>query len=235
MNTELLTVIVANIVTLLLGYLKIRSDKKEDFKKQMIDNLERDMNLQASLDKMRSEFDALKHSFEIHSKDNEFRKSFYNALSERASLLINNNLVLSEQSEFTDALMKWTIYLQEFGCKFYYSNYRKDNKKELRSYLDLDMNSAISRFDTRLRELIKAEKAYQIHSEMKKINFAEYLKRTEFYRKCQLLVSRLAENGLNDKTMTALFVEYTESFIVEFMKAVSSFRGLIDYDRVIKS
>jgi hypothetical protein len=261
MSDGIIITIITQIVVLILGYLKLRHDrnidkqeikKKEDNTVEIISNRDKKMLesfkgfgdqiaiLTRDTNEQGKKITQIADQFEKHNSDSEFRKDFYNAISEKAGLLINNNLALAEKPEFTDALMRWTSYLQDFGYKFYYSNYRKTNghirekSNELKQYLELDMNSAVSRFDIRLQSTIKAKKVYQVNSRMIEITFSEYLKTTNFYKKCELLVSRLHENGINNEKMIDIFTDYIESFIIEFMKAVKGFRGLMDYEQYLR-
>src|SRR3989304_2896895 len=103
MTKELIILLFSTISTIIIAYVKIYFDNKANTKKIAAKEDEGIKRLEAMERTRREAFEGyglqiarLTEMLTKHIEDSEFRLTFYNTLSERASILLNNNLALDE-------------------------------------------------------------------------------------------------------------------------------------------
>jgi hypothetical protein len=218
MNSELILGFAGNVVILATVLSKIyfdgRARKKETvsstnlWKESFVRLENKVVQIAMSLDEMKN--------------NEQFSIQFKNTLANKSKL----NLAFSYVPEiYKDILVYWSEIIEKFGLRYYYSNYRSGDKKELEDFLQNDITMKINELNRYMNVIIKTPKAYK----KAKIYFSDYINGSNIHSKTQLLIVRLVENGLTPKKLIETFDKYLEDFYSDFLEQISFWDKLEDY------
>lgn len=148
--------------------------------------------------------------------DNEFRNNFKNSLRVKINELLKAGMI---EGHHRNILSIVQIHIEDFGLKYFYSSYRKNEKKQLENYLTNEYN--IRR--EQINELILDKFQEPRYNGGKKIFFHELLKLSKINAASEMLIMRLTKNGFTSENLNELiilFEEYLETLYFSYMSAL---------------
>jgi hypothetical protein len=153
--------------------------------------------------------------------DTDFRNGLKNSIRIEASRIVNLSYDL--EPYFKNILMFWAVQIEDLSLKYYYSPYR-NNHDELEKYLTVDIESRKSIVENYANNLVEYSKVYN----GKKILFTSFLEKTDAYKKLDLFIMRLVQNGMSEDQVTEEFVKFIHRFFEHIIKAIVIWRTLVN-------
>lgn len=229
MNFDTLAPIILAISQVVITYLQKKSTDRSDAEIRMLKNMQADSQ---------QEITRLKASEKENKDGHRFRQDVYNIITETAMLKIIESESIYSNNSLADALTSYFSKLSDFALTFFYSSFRNNVKiteKFLYRFLRKNLDSEFAKLITSIKANISDEKCQVIGNSKSPVNFIDLLstkilKSPTVFDLNELLLTRLAQNGIKEDDLKTIFVKYTDDFIETLKQTYINFNKLKDFD-----
>jgi beta-glucosidase/6-phospho-beta-glucosidase/beta-galactosidase len=232
MSDAVVTTIIVQVFAIVGIFVKSWYDKR--LSRRELSNRDKLLGLkvneiQNGLIEQKQSMNDIKAMLEAHIFDNDFQVKFKDEIQKKTAIELKAFTNLNHRK----IINHWVEIIEKFGLKYYYSSYRKGNKRELEEFLTNNINIKIDEFDKFVSETITVPKKLGaltlyfnqfIQAKNNKVN-------TDImpvHNHTLILIQNLVKNGLSFETTIDLFVNYIKDFISAYHHKVELWSTLND-------